>query len=142
MTTIVLLVTLALGFLVAPLAPEAQPAGKIWRVSFLTLRPGEDIAKKLLLERLHELGYSEGRNLTCEYRSAEGQAERLPQLALELVRTNPDVLIAGAGTLAAQAAKAATSTTPIVFMNVGDLVGAGIVASPNRPGGNVTGFSS
>jgi hypothetical protein len=56
-----------------------------------------------LLERLHELGYSEGKNMTFEYRSAEGRPERLPSLALELVRANPDVLIAGSGTLAAQA---------------------------------------
>jgi putative ABC transport system substrate-binding protein len=137
-----IIITCVLGLLVAPRAAEVQPAGKVWRISFLTLRPGEDIAKTLLLERLHELGYSAGKNLTCEYRSAEGQAERLPQLALELVRTHPDVLIAGAGTLAAQAAQAATSTIPIVFMNVGDPVGAGLVASLNRPGGNVTGFSS
>ena len=63
--TVGCLVTLILSLLVVPLATEAQQAGKVWRISFLTLRPGEDIAKKLLLERLHELGYSEGKNLTC-----------------------------------------------------------------------------
>ena len=96
---------------------------------------------KALVERLQELGYSEGRNMTFEYRSAEGRPERLPQLAMELVRARPDVLIAGFGTLTAQAAKAATTTIPIVFTTVGDPVGAGVVASLGRPGGNVTGLS-
>jgi ABC-type uncharacterized transport system substrate-binding protein len=79
--------------------------------------------------------------MTFEYRSAEGRPERLPQLATELVRARPDVLITGFGTLTAQAAKAATTTIPIVFTLVGDPVGAGLVASLGRPGGNVTGLS-
>jgi putative ABC transport system substrate-binding protein len=96
---------------------------------------------KALLERLHELGYVEGQNMTFEYRSAEGRPERLRSLAMELVQANPDVLIAGFGTLAAQAAKAATTTIPIVFATVGDPLGAGIVTSLGRPGGNVTGLT-
>ena len=87
------------------------------------------------MERLHELGYSEGKNMIFEYRSAEGHAERLPQLAGEAVRANPDVLIAGFGTLSAKAAKAATATIPIVMTSVGDPIGAGLVASLSRPGG-------
>jgi putative tryptophan/tyrosine transport system substrate-binding protein len=79
--------------------------------------------------------------MAFEYRSAEGHPERLSQLARELVRGSPDVLIAGFGTLTAQAAKAATITSPIVFTTVGDPVGAGLVASLGRPGGNVTGLS-
>jgi ABC-type uncharacterized transport system substrate-binding protein len=132
-----------LGLLLAtPLAAEAQPAGKVYRVSFLALVPGEDTSlMKALLERLHELGYSEGRNMTFEYRSAEGHPERLPSLAMDLVRASPDVLIAGFGTLTAQAAKAATMTIPIVFTNLGDPVGAGLVTSLARPGGNVTGLT-
>jgi putative tryptophan/tyrosine transport system substrate-binding protein len=90
---------------------------------------------------LRELGYTEGKNMTFEYQSAEGHSERLPELAMELVRGRPDVLIAGFGTLTAQAAKAATMTIPIVFTTVGDPVGAGLVASLGRPGGNVTGLS-
>jgi putative ABC transport system substrate-binding protein len=126
----------------APLAAEAQQAGKSYRVCFLALTPGEDTTSmKPLLERLRELGYDEGKNMTFEYRSAEGRSERLPQLAMELVRGRPDVLIAGFGTLTAQAAKAATLTVPIVFTSVGDPVGAGLVASLGRPGGNVTGLS-
>ena len=130
------------GSFLASLAAEAQPAGKLYRVCFLALTPGEDTTSmKPLLDRLHELGYGEGRNMAFEYRSAEGRSERLPQLAMELVRGRPDVLIAGFGTLTAQAAKAATMTIPIVFTTVGDPVGAGLVASLGRPGGNVTGLS-
>ena len=77
-----------------------------------------------------------------DYRSAEGASERLPQLATDAVRARPDVLITGMGTLAAKAAKAATSTIPIVFSAVGDPVGAGLVASLGRPGANVTGMSA
>ena len=97
---------------------------------------------KSLLERLNELGYREGHNMIFDYRSAEGVAERLPQLAADAVRANPDVLIAGFGTLAAKAAKAATSTIPIVFAAVGDPVGAGLVESLSKPGANVTGLSA
>jgi putative ABC transport system substrate-binding protein len=139
---VALIAVLALSLLAAAFAAEAQQAGKSYRVCFLALTPGEDTTSvKPLLERLRELGYDEGKNMTFEYRSAEGRSERLPQLAMELVRGRPDVLIAGFGTLAAQAAKAATLTVPIVFTTVGDPVGAGLVASLGRPGGNVTGLS-
>ena len=83
--------TLAGGLLAAPLAAGAQPAGKGWKLGFLALTPGEDTTSmKPLLERLHELGYGEGKNMAFEYRSAEGRSERLPQLAMELVRGRPD----------------------------------------------------
>jgi len=136
------LIGLVLALTLMPLVAEAQPAGRSYRMSFLALTPGEDATlMKAFQERLHELGYSEGKNMTFEYRSAEGRPERLPQLAMELVQARPDVLIAGFGTLAAQAAKAATTTTPIVFTTVGDPVGAGLVASLGHPGGNVTGLT-
>jgi putative tryptophan/tyrosine transport system substrate-binding protein len=142
MKALVILVALTFGLFVAPLVAEAQPAGKVWRLSFLALTPGEDTTlMKALLERLHELGYSDGKNMTFEYRSAEGRPERLPQLAMELVRAQPDLLLAGFGTLTAQALKAATTTIPIVFTNLGDPVGAGLVASLGQPGGNVTGLT-
>jgi putative tryptophan/tyrosine transport system substrate-binding protein len=141
MCSAMLAVVAILIFAALPSA-EAQPAGKIYRVSVLGLTPGEDTTSmKPLLERLHELGYREGRNMTFEYRSAEGRPERLPPLATELVRARPDVLIAGFGTLTAQAAKEATATIPIVFTLVGDPVGAGLVATLRRPGGNATGLS-
>jgi putative ABC transport system substrate-binding protein len=136
------LLTSLAGALAAPLAAETQPVGKSYRISFLALTPGEDTTSmRALVERLHELSYSEGRNMTFEYRSAKGLPERLPQLAMELVRAKPDVLIAGFGTLTAQAAKAATTTIPIVFTTVGDPVGSGVVTSLARPGGNATGLS-
>src|ERR1700738_2170394 len=96
------------------------------------------------LEGLHvgldELGYGEGADLLIEYRFAEGAAERFPELAVELVRFPVDVIVAW-GTPATLAALKATSSIPIV-MSAGDPVGAGIVASLARPGGNVTGLSS
>jgi putative ABC transport system substrate-binding protein len=116
-----------------PLAARAQQAAKSYRISFLVLVPGEDrTLMQALLERLHELGYREGTNMSFKYRSAEGHPERLAPLAMELVQDKPDVLVAGFGTLAAQAAKAATSTIPVVFTTVGDPLGAGIITSP-RP---------
>ena len=136
------IVTLTLSLLAVPIAAEAQPAGKVWRFGYLALTPGEDITLlPALLERLHELGYREGQNLTFAYRSADGQPERLPPLALELVRARPDVLISGFGSVTARALKAATTTIPIVFTNLGDPVGSGLVESLGRPGGNVTGLS-
>jgi putative tryptophan/tyrosine transport system substrate-binding protein len=127
----------------APLMAQAQPAAKLYRISYLALLPGEDTTLgKPLSQRLQELGYSEGKNMTFEYRSAEGRPERLNQLAVDLVSANPDVLIAGFGTLAAKAAMAATKTIPVIFTSVGDPVGAGLVASLAQPGANVTGLTS
>jgi putative ABC transport system substrate-binding protein len=117
-----------------PLAVRAQQMRGPYRIGFLGLLPGENTSTfmKSLLERLNELGYREGDNMIFDYRSAEGASERLPQLAADAVRARPDVLITGMGTLAAKAAKAATSTIPIVFSAVGDPVGAGLVASLGR----------
>ena len=136
-------VTLLGGMAAAwPLAVRAQSGVKSHRVSFLALIPREDATlMKAFLERLLELGYSEGTNLIFEYRSAEGRPDRLGPLATELVQAKPDVLVAGFGTLAAKAAKAATTTIPIVFTTVGDPLGAGIIANLGRPGGNVTGLT-
>jgi hypothetical protein len=88
------------GAVVSPLVARAQ-AMKSYRLGYLALLPGEDTTlAKPLLQRLQELGYRKGMNMILEYRSADGRAERLPQLAAELVRASPDVLIAGYGTLA------------------------------------------
>jgi putative ABC transport system substrate-binding protein len=90
---------------------------------------------------LHELGYTEGRNLVIEYRSAEGRAERFPALAAELVRLKVD-LIATRGTPAVLAAQKASSTTPVVMMAIGEPLDVGVVAQLARPEGNVTGLSA
>jgi putative ABC transport system substrate-binding protein len=115
---------------------------KSFTIAYLALLPDEDRTfVPNFLHRLDQLGYVDGHNLHFIYRSAEGRPELLPDLASELVRMKPDVLVAGFGTVAAKVGKAAGGGIPVVFMAVGDPVGAGIVASLARPGGNVTGLS-
>ena len=92
-------------------------------------------------QELSKLGWIEGKNITIEHRFAEQKAERLPELAAELVRLKVDLIVASGGPTPL-AAKKATSTIPIVMANSADPVGAGLVASLARPGGNVTGISS
>jgi putative ABC transport system substrate-binding protein len=140
--TLGLLVTFALGLLVAPLAPDAQPSAKVARIGWLAgTTPGQEPSVEAFLEGMRALGYVEGQNLVMEHRGAAGQYERLPDLAAELVRLKVDVLLV-VSTPATLAAKQATTTIPIVMMGVGDPVGSGLVASLARPGGNVTGLAS
>jgi putative ABC transport system substrate-binding protein len=136
------LLTSLAGALAAPLAAEAQQAGKTYRVAYLAATPRS--ANQALLGRfqqgMRELGYVEGRNLILEPRFADGKFDRLPLLAQELVQLNPDVVFVST-TPGSLAAKAATPTIPIVFVAVADPVGAGLVPNLARPGGNVTGIT-
>ena len=123
-----------------PLPARAQELARSYRVAYLALVGDQDAL--IVKKRLDELGYSEGKNFIFDFRSAEGRLERLPQLAAELVATNPDVIVTGFGTETAKAAQAATTTIPIIFTSAGDPIGAGIVKSLNRPGANITGINS
>ena len=118
-------------------------AAKSFTIAYLALLPDEDRMSFMarFMRRLAELGYNDGQNLRLVYRSAEGQPDILPRRASELVAMKPDVLVTGFGTVAARAGKAAANGIPVVFMAVGDPVGAGIVESLARPGANVTGLS-
>jgi putative ABC transport system substrate-binding protein len=133
---------LTLGTLALPLTAEAQQAGKVPRIGFLFFgSPGPSRELDVFRQGLRELGYTEGQNIVIEVRFANGRVERLPELAAELVRLKPDVIVTP-GTPASVAAKQATSTIPIVFAGVADAVGAGLVADFARPGGNITGLTS
>ena len=139
------IITLALGAMLLALCSsvEAQQTGKVARIGFLDDSTASNIAVRLDMFRqeLSKLGWIEGKNVAIEYRFAEGKLERLPELAVELVRLKVDLIVTS-GTPGASAAKNATTNIPIVMTNAGDPVGAGLVSSLARPGGNVTGFSS
>ena len=140
------LLTSLAGILGAPLAVEAQQAGKVYRIGYI----GDSPPNTPEISRLHEAfrqglrehGWVEGRNAVFEWRFAEGRMERLPDLAAELVRLKVDLIVTVAGGPAARAAKQATTTIPIVAVAVSDPVGQGLVASLARPGGNVTGLAT
>jgi putative tryptophan/tyrosine transport system substrate-binding protein len=139
---ITVLTLCAMLFVLCPSA-SAQPSGKVARIGFLDDSTSSSIAvrSETFRQELSKLGWIEGKNIAIEYRFAEQRNERLPELAADLVRLKVDLLVAS-GTPAALAAKNATTTIAIVMTNAGDPVGAGLVASLARPGGNVTGLSS
>lgn len=136
-----LIALLAVAILAAPLAGEAQPGGKVWRIGVLRLASPPDPYVDGFRRGLHDLGYVEGRDVVLEYRWAAGRLEQLADLAAELAGLQVDVIVAGGGTPAVQAAKRATSTIPIVVPGVADPVRSGLVASLSHPGGNVTGLA-
>ncbi len=143
LSAIGLILTLALGFLVAPLCSNAQQPGKVYRIGTLGLGLAPSEAQRQqspFLQGLRELGWHEGHNIAFEDRYAEGKLDRLPDLAAELVGLKVDLILA-AGSIALRVAQHATSTIPIVMIGIGDAVRAGFVASLARPGGNITGVS-
>ena len=126
-----------------PLAARAQQPGKLPTIGLMG--SGTAAAQSewtaAFVQRLRELGWRDGGNITIEYRWAEGRSERFAEIASELVRLKVDVIVTH-GSLPVVAAKHATSVIPIVFATAGDPVGSGIVASLARPGANITGLSS
>ena len=138
-------ITLLGGAAVAPVipvsaarAPQAMPV-----IGFLDSRSPEALGERLRKFRqgLKDSGYTDGENVAIEYRWAENQADRLPDLAADLVRQRVGVIVSSGGIPVALAAKAATTTVPIVFLTADDPVRLGIVASLARPGGNMTGVN-
>ncbi len=127
----------------APLAAEAQQPGKVYRVGILTNKASDPAEARLwqaFRSSLRERGWIEGQNILIEFRAAEGNTARLPELAADLVRLKVDVIVARSS-IWVQAAKEATSSIPIVFLSHADPVRTGHVASLARPGGNITGLA-
>jgi len=131
--------TVSGSLLAAPLTGKAQQPGKTWRIGFISVTHVR--LEEVFFQRLRELGYAEGQNLVAERRYSEGRAERFPEFAVELVRLKVDIIMVTT-TPAALAAKNATKTMPIVIPTAIDPVGAGLVASLARPGGNITGLTT
>ena len=132
----------ALAVFASPLAAEAQQAGKVYRLGYLSAgsRESQEPFHQAFLQALNGRGWIEGQNLIVERRWAEGRNQRLPALAAELVQRKVEVIVAAAEP-AAPAAKNATQSVPIVMLVVADPVGSKLVASLARPGGNVTGMT-
>jgi putative ABC transport system substrate-binding protein len=140
--TLIAVLVLLPALLAAPLPADAQPAGKVPRIGFLSLTSPSDRPALLdaFRQGLRELGWVEGQNIGIDYRYAEGRVDRLPDLAAELVRLKV-ALIISFGTQGVTAAKNATETIPIIMIAVRDPAGTGLIKSLARPGGNVTGVS-
>jgi putative ABC transport system substrate-binding protein len=139
------IVIVALSICVAPLAPDAQPAGKVPRIGVLwpgaPPPPGTPNFFEHFVHGLRDLGYVEGQNIAFERRWAEENPDRLSALAAELVHLPVHLLLVSGALVSVQAAKHATTTIPIVFIGAFDPVGQGLVASLARPGGNITGVA-
>src|SRR5262245_56600274 len=131
------LLTPLVGMLGAPLAADAQKAGKVWRVGVLYYGGPTGADLRALRDALRELGWVDGRNIVLDIRYAEGVTERFAELAADLARQKPDLIVA-TSTPGIAAAKNVTSTVPIVMLAVSDPVGVGFVSNLAHPGGNIT----
>ena len=130
----------AVSILAAPPAADAQQAGKVYRIGYLSSGSSTSTTIETFRQRLRELGYVEGQNVALEIRAGEGRPEQLPALAAELVRLKVDIIVAsGRGTV--EATQQATTSIPIVMAIAADPIADGLVASLARPGGNTTGLS-
>ena len=140
-----LIIALGAGALAVSFGAFAQPQGKVWRVGFLAFRGRPDSLETDpfggFTRGMREFGYIEGKNLEIEWRYAESKSERLPGLVAELLQLKVDVIVT-VGTPTHRAAQKATTTIPIVMVNMVDPVGSGLVKSLARPGGNITGLSN
>src|ERR1700730_1142752 len=136
-------ITLLAGAAALPLGEHAQQSGKLRTIAFLGPDTHSAASEWVaaLVKRLRELGWTEGRTITIEYRWAEGREERFAEIAAELVRLKADVIVTS-GTQAVMASKNATSVTPIEFATAGDPVACGSVGGPQRPAANVTGLAT
>lgn len=128
--------------LVVPYPAGAQQAKKIHRIGFLALGFRNQPREKAFVKALQSLGYAEGKTIAIEWRYAQEELDRLPELATELARLHVDVILTSGGYPAVQAAKNVTATIPIVMIGVSDAVELGFIKSLPRPGGNVTGMSN
>jgi len=133
--------SLAGSLLAAPLAAEAQQAGKMYRLGWIGNAPFADPVWETFIAALRERGYVQGRNLVIERRYAEGRAERLPGFVSEFVNLKLDLMVMTT-TQGVQVAKAANTSIPIVMVNILDPERTGLIASLARPGGNITGISN
>src|SRR5262249_11225970 len=140
---LMLIVVIILHVLTAPCTSHAQPPTHVHRIGYLSpgFAPAPLSPLEPLRQGLRDLGWVEGENLTIEYRAAEGEGERLPVLAAELVQLPVAGLVAG-GSAAIHGAQHATRTIPIVMATANEPVGEGFVVSVARPGGNITGLSN
>jgi putative ABC transport system substrate-binding protein len=139
MRRIGLAVVFTLSLFVAPFVAEAQQATRVWRIGVLQIG-SPDTQTGSLRQALRDLGYVEGQNFVIEDRTAEGRLDHLPDLAAELVRLHVDVIVAS-GVAGTQAAQDATGTIPIVMLAT-DPLGAGLIGSLAKPGGNITGVAT
>src|SRR5690242_13461081 len=138
-----LVIAMGAGTLGAPLLSFAQQPGKIPRIGYLA--PTSSVVassqSEAFREALRELGYTDGKNVVIEWRYADGRSERLPELAIELVRLKVDVIVTQSAP-AIRAVQQATKVIPIIMANVGDPIAQGFVATLAHPGGNITGFTN